>query len=49
MQEVTTQAQRGMQVKAIGATMLELPEIWQVEKKWHSDPVSWQAMSVTKI
>ena len=40
MQEVTTQDQRGVLVEAIGATMLELHEIWQVEGKRHSDPDS---------
>ena len=32
------QDQTGVQVEAIGVTMLKLNEIWQVEGKWRFDP-----------
>ena len=38
--EVTMQDQGGWLVEAIGATMLKLYEIWQVEGKWHTNPNS---------
>ena len=46
VQDITTQVQRGVLVEAIGVTVLELHEIWQVEGKQRSDPDS---MNVAKI
>ena len=46
MQEITTQDQRGVLVEAIGVTVSELHEIWQVEGVQRSDPDS---MNVAKI
>ena len=46
MQEITTQDQSGVLVGAIGVTVSELHEIWQVEGKQRSDPDS---MNVAKI
>ena len=47
MQEITTQDQRGgVLVGAIGVTVSELHEIWQVKGKQRSDPDS---MNVAKI
>ena len=46
VQEITTQDQSGVLVGAIGVTVLELHEIWQVEGKQRSDPDS---MNVAKI
>ena len=38
--EVTMQDQGGWLVEAIGATVLKLYEIWQVEGKWYTNPNS---------
>ena len=46
VEEITTQDQRGVLVGAIGVTVSELHEIWQVEEKQRSDPDS---MNVAKI
>ena len=35
------QDQRGVLVEVIGATVLELHDIWQVEEKRHYDPDSY--------
>ena len=36
--KVRTQDQGGVPVEAIGTTISELHEIWQIEEKRHSDP-----------
>ena len=45
--EVTTQDQRGVPVEAIGVTVLELHEIWQVKEKRRFDLA--HIMNVAKI